>query len=76
MTVPQLAHELGLTEQAIRKRIKAGSLKAEMVSTRLYLIEPSEVERQKQLGRLKPGPKLGSKRTPKARPDAPQAGQA
>jgi excisionase family DNA binding protein len=59
LTVSQAAGELGLTARAVRNRIERGELAAVRMSARLLLIPAAEVERQKAIGRLKPGPKPG-----------------
>ena len=57
LTVSEAARELGLTERAIHKRITSGHMRVERFGERAVLIPLEEVERWRQLGRLKPGPK-------------------
>ncbi len=62
MTVTEAAAALGLTPQAIRKRIAVGQMQAERAGARILLIPAAEVERWRVLGRQSPGPKA---RTPR-----------
>lgn len=72
LTVSQASRELGITTQGVRDRIERGQMTAQQVSPKLWLIPRSEVERWKELGRQKTGPKLGSKRKrPEATATAP-----
>jgi excisionase family DNA binding protein len=57
MTVTEAAAALGITEQSVRHRIRAGHLRGRRVGARLWLIPRAEVERAKAAGRLRPGPK-------------------
>ena len=61
-TVAEVAEALGISEDAVRKRIAAGTLKAERVGQRLLLVPREELERAQAEGRLKRG------RKPRARP--------
>jgi excisionase family DNA binding protein len=63
MTIPDAARELGMTPAGVWKRIKRGEMKATQPSPKLWLIPRKEVERWRDRGKLKPGPKPGSKRT-------------
>jgi excisionase family DNA binding protein len=63
VTVAQAASQIGVSPRAIRQRIERGELKAEQVNPRLLMIPKSEIERWRGIGRLKPGPKVGSKRS-------------
>ena len=65
VTVTEAAAELGLTVHAVAKRLRRGQMKGERVSPRLWLVPREEVERWKEIGRMKPGPR---RRTP--RPEA------
>ena len=57
MTVTQAAHALDLAPQTIQARLKRGAMRGVLVHPRLWLIPKSEVERWRQLGRQKTGPK-------------------
>jgi excisionase family DNA binding protein len=57
ITVEQAAAELGLTAWGIRDRIQRGAMRAERLGKRVWAIPREEVERWKQLGRQRPGPK-------------------
>ena len=57
VTVTQTARELGLAPQTIQARLKRGAMRGVLVHPRLWLIPKSEVERWRQLGKQKPGPK-------------------
>lgn len=56
-TVAAAARELGITEQALRHRIRRGEVRAQRIGARLWVIEKEEVERWRNQGRLKPGRK-------------------
>ena len=60
-TVSEAARELDVTPRTIHKRIASGAMKAERFGALVWQIPASEVERWRQLGRQRPGPK------PKAR---------
>ena len=62
MTVTQAAEVLGLSPAGVRRRIERGEMKANLISPRLWVIPVEEVERWKQLGKLRPGPRPGSRR--------------
>ena len=57
MTVSEAARELGVTERAIHKRITSGHMHAERFGERAVLIPVEEVNRWRDIGRLKTGPK-------------------
>jgi excisionase family DNA binding protein len=57
VTVQQAADELGLSLRGIRERIRRGDMRAERLGERVWAIPREEVERWKQLGRQRPGPK-------------------
>jgi excisionase family DNA binding protein len=57
MTVSEAARALGVTDRAIHKRITSGHMRAERYGERAVLIPVEEVERWRELGRMKPGPK-------------------
>ena len=57
LDVSTAAHELGLTRRALLARIARGEMEAERVHTNLWLVSREEVERQRRIGRRKPGPK-------------------
>jgi len=60
MTVSEAAQELGVTVRAIHKRIASGHMRAERYGERAVLIPTEEVQRWRELGRMKPGPKRAS----------------
>lgn len=57
LTVSEAARELNVTTRTIHKRIASGAMKAERFGALVWQIPVSEVERWRELGRLKPGPK-------------------
>jgi excisionase family DNA binding protein len=69
LTVTQAAAEFGMSPRGVRFRIERGEMAAERINPRLMLIPRAEVERWKELGRQKPGPKR------EARPNASQSSE-
>ncbi len=69
LTVRQAAAAIGLSRRGLLERIERGAIRAERVSARLWLIPRAEVERAKEQGRLKPGPKPGTRRTRRPAPE-------
>jgi excisionase family DNA binding protein len=63
MTVPEAAAILGLTPQAVRRRIHNGDMRAERIGARLWLISPREVERWQLRGRIRQGRPRGNANT-------------
>lgn len=61
MTVTEAAQALGMTAGGLRSRLKRGDMTGKHVHARLWLIPVAEVERWKELGKQRTGPK------PKAR---------
>ena len=57
MTVTQAAEAMGISVTALYDRIRAGKVQADRVGQRVLLIPESEVDRWREVGRLKPGPK-------------------
>lgn len=57
MTVVEAAEVLDITPDAVRKRIQRGEMRAERIGKRLLVIPADEVERWKDFGRQRPGPK-------------------
>ena len=57
LSVAEAAAALGMTEQAVRKRIAAGWLRASRIGNRVLAIPRDEVERARRAGRMRPGPK-------------------
>lgn len=55
-TITEAAAELGVSERALRDRIRAGSVQATQVHARLWLIDDEEIRRLTP-GRLRPGRK-------------------
>ncbi len=66
-TVNEAARELGISHSAMHARIQRGDLQVLRVNARLLLIPVGELEQWRGKGKLKPGPKPGSKRTKGAR---------
>lgn len=62
-TVRQAAEALGITPRGVRQRIDRGVMHAVLVHPRLLMIARADVERARQQGRLRPGPKLEGIRT-------------
>ena len=56
-SVNEAAAALGMSRQGIQRRISRGDMRAVRIGARVWVIPPDEVERWKQLGRQKPGPK-------------------
>jgi excisionase family DNA binding protein len=63
MTPAQAAEELGITTRAVQDRLKRGLMRGTNYGGRVWLIDRTEVERMKQTGPLKRGPK------PKRKPE-------
>jgi excisionase family DNA binding protein len=57
MTVTEAATALGVAEETIRKRIQRGDMQARRVGARVLLIPSEEVNRWREIGHAKPGPK-------------------
>ena len=57
VTVSEAAEQLGLSIWGVAKRLQRGDMRGVKVNPRLWLIPVEEVERWKQRGRLKPGPR-------------------
>ena len=57
LTVAEAAAALGISERGVRKRLEGNVLQGKNVGGRIWLVPRSEVERWRQLGKLKPGPK-------------------
>lgn len=57
ITVQQAANELRLSARGVRERIERGEMTADQLGPRLWAIAREEVERQRLIGRFKPGPK-------------------
>lgn len=57
LTVVEAADALGLTVRGVQDRLKRGLMTGERVSPRLWMIPRAEVERWKEVGRLKRGRK-------------------
>ena len=62
LTTAEAARELGISFTAVHARLKAGQMRGERVGARGWLIPRREVERWKEKGKLRPGPKPGSRR--------------
>ena len=63
MTVSEAARELGMSPHGIRDRIERGEMRAERAGVRVWLIPRAAVERWRQLGRQRTGPKPKRQRT-------------
>jgi excisionase family DNA binding protein len=57
LTVADAARELGMSARAILNRIQRGEMQAQRMGARLWVVPRVEVERWREVGRLKPGPK-------------------
>ena len=57
MSVREAADVLGLSERTIRNRIETGAMQATRIGARTFAIPVAEVERWREIGRQKPGPK-------------------
>ena len=62
LTVEQAAAELGMSPAGVRRRIQRGDLRARRIGARVLVIARADVELWKARGRLRPGPKPGSRR--------------
>ena len=57
MTITDAARELGVNPSTLRYRLRRGHMTGEKIGPRAWLIPMTEVERWKQLGRMKRGPR-------------------
>ena len=57
LTVSQAAEALGLSRRGLHYRIERGDIHALQPSPRLFLVPKSEVERLRNTGKFRPGPK-------------------
>jgi excisionase family DNA binding protein len=57
LTVNEAAKELGLSARTVHKRIAEGVMRAERFGSLVWMIPEDEIERQREIGRRKPGPK-------------------
>ena len=57
MTATQAAEELGVNRSTIQRRLERGEMRGLRVHQKLWMVPRSEVERWKERGKLKPGPK-------------------
>jgi excisionase family DNA binding protein len=57
ITVSEAAAILGISNRAVSKRLENGHMRGERVHPRLWLIPREEVDRWREIGRMKPGPK-------------------
>ena len=57
LTTAEAARELGLSLTGIHARLRAGIIQGQRVGARGWLIPTSEVERLREMGKLKTGPK-------------------
>jgi excisionase family DNA binding protein len=56
-TVPQAAEALGVDQATINRRLHRGDMRGERIGPRLWLIPSGEVERWREIGKLRPGRK-------------------
>lgn len=68
MTVPEAAAALGVDVSTIRRRLQRGDMRGEHIHRLLWLIPQDEVERWRQIGRQKPGPKPKRQQTQQQEP--------
>jgi excisionase family DNA binding protein len=54
LTVAQAAAELGISRRALLNRIEKGDVRAVRVNPRLWVVPRREVDRWKELGKLRP----------------------
>ena len=64
VSVTQAAEQLGVDKRTIHRRLERGEMRGMRVHEKLWLVPQAEVERWKQRGKLKPGPKPGHCRHP------------
>lgn len=57
MTITQAAAALGITREAVHKRLRKGMMRGELAGGTVWLIPVAEVERWQALGKQSPGPK-------------------
>lgn len=57
MHLSEAAEQLGVTRRALLARIGRGDMEAVRVHEKLWLVSTAEVERWRERGKLKPGPK-------------------
>jgi excisionase family DNA binding protein len=57
MTVTAAAAELGVTPDAVRRRLERGIMTGIRVHSRLWVIPRAEVDQWRPQGKLRPGPK-------------------
>ncbi len=62
MSVAEAAEAMGVNPRTVLHRIAAGTIKAERLDARTWVIPAEEIERFRGQGRLKSGPKPGTKR--------------
>ena len=55
ITVTEAAKELGVAGRTVLNRIESGQMRAQRITSRLYLIPRDEVERWKPIGKRKGG---------------------
>jgi excisionase family DNA binding protein len=66
LTVSEAAREIGIPLRTLYNRIRSGDCTALRLGPRAIVVTRTEVERQKQLGTLKSGPKGPRKKTTEA----------
>ena len=57
LTLQEVATELGLPVRTVQNRVRAGHMRGERIHPRLWMVPRSELERWREIRRLKPGPK-------------------
>jgi excisionase family DNA binding protein len=62
MSPTEAAAALGMSLTGIHARLRSGQMAGERIGARGWLIPRAEVERWREQGKLKPGPKPGQRR--------------
>ncbi len=57
LTLHEVAEELGLPVRTVQNRVRAGTMRGERVHPRLWMVPRDELDRWRDRGKLKPGPK-------------------